>query len=237
MANVLKANKIAQSAWPEATTATTAAADTTGANIIMLYVASFTASTATPTDSKSNTWTAAAAERNTGSPTTYERWWYCLNPTVGSGHTFSHVKSGGRPIIGMQAWSFSSVTSAFDQENGGSAAVSNTCVVGSLTNVDGSGLSIAGVVSAYGSPSSIDTSYTITDTIASGYGVTGAGMAYLNPSTGSAKNPTWTTGGAPAATILAGHTTWRQDGGGGGGVIIPYSPLRLQQAVKRAGYF
>jgi hypothetical protein len=215
MAYALVTNAAKRSLWPEATTATTTGVNTSGATLIVLYVGTFTQPTATPTDSKSNTWTAVAAERSTGSPTTYERWWYCENPSVGASHTFSHIVSNGRPVIGMLAFS-GMVSPSFDQENWLATSSSTTGQTGSLSPADGSGLALAGVVSAYAGPSSINSSFTTADLLGNGYGVNGIGTAYLiSPGTG-ALNPTWTMD-ASATTILAGITTWKQTGGGGGG--------------------
>jgi hypothetical protein len=67
---------------------TTPSIDTTGADCIAIFLAY--GGTPTVSDSKGNTYTADVTRTNavTG------RWYYCIAPTVGSGHTFTVGSSG-----------------------------------------------------------------------------------------------------------------------------------------------
>ncbi len=67
-------------------TITSGAITTTGANLIVVNVGSYSVNPATFGDSKSNIWTALTLQSVTSGVQT--RLYYCVNPTVGSGHTF-----------------------------------------------------------------------------------------------------------------------------------------------------
>lgn len=71
---------------------TTAAVDTTGSNLIVIATCLYTAANGTglPTDSKSNVWTEVSANAGPAATLTV---WYCLNPTVGAGHTFTYSQA------------------------------------------------------------------------------------------------------------------------------------------------
>jgi hypothetical protein len=92
-----------------ATGGTTGAVDTTGSKLLVIQ-AGFTGA-ATISDSKGNTWTAATLY-SASLPNT--RWYYCLSPTVGAGHTFTIAASVGSIVV--SAWSVTN-TPVFDSES------------------------------------------------------------------------------------------------------------------------
>jgi hypothetical protein len=95
-------------ATPGGSGGTTAALDTSGANLLILSVSWYTINTANPStisDSKGNTWT-ALTRRNSPSGHFAHRLWYATNPTVGTGHTFTVTASADQyPAILVYAFS------------------------------------------------------------------------------------------------------------------------------------
>lgn len=201
---------------------TTTAIDTSGANLILIGISQFNGvAAATISDSKSNTWTGLTAKSTTS--LTYARIYYCVNPTVGSGHTFS--ADNGDVIAGtlmIQAWSGANAT-PFDVENGSTNTSSNSAATGSVTPSQNDSL-IASVLSAGDSTSgySIDSSLTISDSVNHTPGVTeGAAFAYYNQPTAGAINPTWSwTGAQQNSEVIAAF----KPAAGGGGRTAMYVP-------------
>lgn len=96
---------------------TTSSVNTTGAKLIVIAVASYAVS-AVPviTDTYSNTWTSII---NTASVAAGRAsLFYCLNPTVGAGHTFTATRTGGYQNLAVLAFSGAKATSVTDQSNG-----------------------------------------------------------------------------------------------------------------------
>lgn len=173
--------------------ATTAAINTTGANFLVVACNwdHSTTATAAVTDSKSNTWTALTTYGPTNASFLAIELFYAANATVGSGHTFTCTSSGSQPTLAVAA--FSNVnTTPFDVENGFDSASTATLQPGSVTPAGNNELFVTGAADAGGDPSSIDSSFTITDHIANSGNNFGIGMAYKVQTTGGAENPTWT---------------------------------------------
>src|SRR4026209_2389297 len=96
------------------TTATTAGIDTTGAGLLVAYTAADFNMDAVVTDSYGNTWT-SGSDPGTGPDT---RIFYCITPTVGTGHTFTvsdNLSNARLPSIAVLAFSVSGVA-VVDQE-------------------------------------------------------------------------------------------------------------------------
>lgn len=189
---------------------TTSSIDTTGANLIILGVSYNTGATPTITDSEGNTWTALTAHALGSNGTS--RIYYCYNPTVGSGHTFSNTGSSNYSVVSAQAFS-GALSTPFDQENGSTNPASSTLSPGSVTpSVDNEVVishfmfSVAGTASVNGGFS------TPTQADFSGGNNYGGAMAYLVQTTATAANPQWTSGGG--ATGLAGSNATFKAGGG-----------------------
>lgn len=176
--------------------ATSPAIDTTGATLLVVGV-SYLQSAAAPTisDSKGNTWTALT--QRVGGNVHNSRLYYCENPTVGTGHTFTMTGTGSKALFGVQAFSGTKNAAVFDAENGGTSGVALTSkATGSVTPAANNSVLVAllGLDLNIANVPAIDSGFTITDKQAPNAGSTGEigfGMAYLIQGTAAAINPTW----------------------------------------------
>jgi len=188
---------------------TTSGIDTTGADLLVAVTAGF-AGVATLTDSKGNTWTGLTTIIN-GTSAHRVRLWYCSNPVVGAGHTFTASRTGGYPAVAVQAWSGAKTATPFDQENGNTAMGASSLSTGSITPTQDDELAITASVSPTDglTISSVNGGFTTTDVVQSGFGDSsatyGVAMAYLAQSAAAAANPTWTFTGThnPTAVIAS----------------------------------
>ena len=196
-----------------ATRATTTAIDTTGADLLVVAVSSYSTTPVTVSDSKSNTWS-PRTEKASGN--NHTRLFFCQGGTVGSAHTFS--TNADFYDIAVAAFSGSGAI-PFDVENG-AAAVASALATGSITPAVNGEL----IVSALGETAdggisrtySVDSGLTITDQNgAAGGNHNGLGLAYFAQTTAAAINPTWSiTGGAN--NIAAVIASFKPAAGGGG---------------------
>ncbi len=191
----------------DATGATTVPFDTTGADLIVLNVGRYTGISATVTvsDAYSNTWVAATDRINAN--TIADQMYYCLNPTVGAGHTFTAV--GGDlifPVLCVEAWTGAGVT-PFSGQNGATSVGASTIQTGTLAGATNA-IWFAGL----GFDDNSDGAVTIDQSFVAavqplivGYSIGGA-LAYLVGTAAASKNPTWSVTTAPpdglAASIL-----------------------------------
>lgn len=189
------------------TGATSSGIDTTGANLITISVGSFNAAV-TVSDSKSNTYTKRTPRVNasSGIACLYD----CLNPTVGTGHTFTVSGTGIYAGLVASAFSGAHATASFDVENGAVGASATTYQPGSITpSVDGSLVVFAGPAGGASSNLSAVSVGTIAGTTvgtsSTDYSI---GLAYYVQTTAASINPTLTTVSA---------TVWS-------GVIASYKP-------------
>lgn len=177
-----------------ASAVTTSALDTTGADLIVVQSFAGYANSTPPviTDSKGNTWTKLTPQ-NDAVPCCMV-FYYCSNPTVGAGHTFTGTCTGNQnQNIAVQAWS-GSAASPFDVQNGlanGGYVGSSTIQAGSITPSVNGELIVAGCGSYnydQSGSATINDGFTV---VGSDY--TGAsGNAYFVQTTAAAINPTWT---------------------------------------------
>lgn len=177
---------------------TTTGVDTTGANLIVLFAAYEAGSTVS--DSKSNTWTALTPKGSGG----VAQLFYCFNPTVGSGHTFSTtpITYGG---IFMAAFS-GATSSPFDVENGVAPGSGTSIQTGSVTPSLNNELIITGInLGGSAASPTINSGFTQTDSINANSGVSyGGSLAYLIQTSASAVNPTWSwTNAATNPAVIA----------------------------------
>lgn len=195
--------------------ATTASMDTTGADFLVVFIA--TDGSFTVSDSKSNTWSYATV----GS---FGRIAYCRPTSVGTGHTFSTPVSYS--YVFAAAFS-GSATSPFDAESSGGGTnqfaangVSFSGEPGSVTPAETDELFITGIALGYDAGSAaIDDGFTVLQSQA---GVPsnayGGALAYKIKTDSTAENPTWT---ASATSQNSEHTlrmaAFKTTGGGGGG--------------------
>lgn len=162
---------------------TTGDIDTTGVNLIILAISTY-AGSATPSDSKTNTWSALTSYGGVGDKI---RLYYSVNPTVGSGHNFTASSTALFPSIAVATFSGSHAT-PFDAENGGA-----TATTGSITPVGDNELVVSGVSWYPGGTVSIDgTGFSITDQVNYVAGQhMGAALAYKIQASVGAENRTW----------------------------------------------
>ena len=184
---------------------TTAAIDTTGATFL---VASFTGSNRTPTvsDSKGNTWTGPLTRREGAGY--WSMLYYCTNPTVGGGHTFTSTASAHYGTLCAAALSGVATTSPYNTEsNGGSGSLTTSVNSGSVTTADNGALVIS-VVNNF--------STSVHPTINLGFAVAvsglaqvsggndwhGGALAYLEKVTAGACSPTWSSSASALSTCV-----------------------------------
>lgn len=203
-------------------TGVTSGIDTTGANLIIIND-SFFGGSSTPTDSKGNIWTGLTGQGVGGRAV---RLYYCYNPTVGSGHTFTSTAAFSS--IQVQAWS-GSAASPFDQENGGVGVLQP----GSITPTEDNELLVVGLSHSDGTVTqSINGGFTIPpgNDIANS-GNDGGAMAYLVQTSAAAANPAWSPG-TNARTVIA---SFKAGAGGGGGTVKPWFLHASQIAIGGPG--
>lgn len=173
---------IALVAHTYSTSGTSAAVDTTGATLLIAVASTFVNPT-TVSDSKGNSWTALTL-RGTGSAV---QLFYAVNPTVGTGHTFT---DGGFNFGTVCYAAFSGVdaVSPYDTDTGGHAA--GNVQPGSITPAANNELLVAGLCWYPSNTVSIDSGFSITDQ-RDYTGNMGSALAYLVQGAAAAVNPTW----------------------------------------------
>lgn len=179
------------SANPGGTGGTSGAINTTGATFLVVAGScQGTQLSGVVTDSKSNTW----VFQRYGAGTDVDVYIaVCYSPIVGSGHTFTYT-TGVATFPSFEVMAFNNiVTSAFNQ-SAGTSGTSSTIQAGSVTPSVAKTLIIATVAinNNGGGSVSIDSSYSITDSVAFSGGLYyGSSSAYKVLSSASAQNPTW----------------------------------------------
>lgn len=171
--------------------ATSSAINTTGANLLIIALVTYSgvSTDAVISDNKSNKWIPLSTNSSSGART---RFYYAQSPTVGSGHTFSATGTGTYPAIAVSAWAGAS-TAPYDTENT-STFSGSTAAAGSVTPSTSGEL----VLAAWGDgitndPTgvSVDSGFTILDTLTNVAGTAfGVSHAYLIESAATTKNPT-----------------------------------------------
>lgn len=189
-----------QQATGASTGATTAAVDTTGANLLIVHASCYGGGDApTISDSKGNTWTARISVG--GGTDARSSIWYCYGGTVGSGHTFTISGTNTYAVVYVQAWS-GIAASAYDVENGANANAT-TIQPGSVTPSQNNVLIVSGFSENRGAfTATVDSGFTISNqnSPVGGQAVGGA-FAYKILTAGGATNPTW--GTLPSAGAIA----------------------------------
>lgn len=171
----------------------TSAIDTSGANLIVLTI-TYLVNSVFPVDSKSNTYTKAVDTTSSGGDQGVQIW-YCFNPTVGSGHTFT-VSSGGTgniyPAMEVSAWS-GAITSPLGPTAHALSGTATSIQPGSITPAHDNALIISGCTSQITTSTiNVDSGFTITDQDPQVGGTNyGGAQAYLIQGSAAAVNPTW----------------------------------------------
>lgn len=208
---------------------TTSPIDTTGANLIVVAISDYAIQPASIlSDSKSNTWNALTPAIGSAP---YERTtlYYCYNPTVGAGHTFTATSPSGftYPSINVSAWS-GSAASPFDVENGGGSPGVSSIQAGSITPSANGELIIAANCFEHTAAWSIDSGFTITDQDVYGGGNNfGGAMAYFVQTTAAAINPTWTN--SQSNNVSAAIASFKVSGAPPAATPTPINLLMQQQ--------
>jgi hypothetical protein len=185
-------------------TATSSGIDTTGVNLLVAWVHGGTFTTFS--DSKGNTWT----NLNDPSSTPRACFYYCLSPTVGTGHTFSNT-NGNSALIAAFA---KSGTPAFDAQaagSGGNYYSGQSQSPGSITPATAADVMVTGIVfdtQASTTGASINSSYSILDAQHSTNGVNII-LAYKIKSDATAENPTWAATWAFGPGADTGHSAFK----------------------------
>lgn len=204
---------LGSTAWATGTGAgtTSAAQDTTGATLIVIVLSFWNSYPGTPTDNKGNTYTPLTQR---GSAYANQRMFYCENPTVGTGHTFTQPSSSASSNVSNAVGWFSgtATSSAFDVESGG-----NT-LAASITPSQNGSLIVSSATDYYlaTAPVSVSGGFTkVQDFISSGPDEP-ACLAYLIQTTAANVTPTWSFSGT---SVSQAHTiaAFKPGAGGGGG--------------------
>lgn len=182
---------------------TSGALNTTGADFIVIVQAFDNNDGGDAlSDSKGNTWNVLTKRGKSGDGGV--RIFYAINPTVGSGHTFTITGSDNFSQIAIAAFSGSKLTLPFDVENGLDGFASVTTVQpGNVTPSEDNELVITGL-EFFSSTASIDSGFTITDQGSGGAGAYyGGALAYKIQTTAASVNPTWTITSQTASAVIA----------------------------------
>lgn len=192
---------------------TTDAVDTTGKDIICVFASWFGNGSASISDSKGNTWSTNGKVYDGGITLTNLQMWWCVSPTVGSGHTFTVMAD--YCSAGYVAAAGADTAAAFDQEVTAVNTSSTTHQPGSLTPGENDCLVVTAIGTYPENPSGVDGTYAeVLVNYSSGNGL-GLGIGCEAQTTATATNPTWTLSGAvPAAVLVA---SFHAAAGGGGG--------------------
>jgi hypothetical protein len=166
---------------------TTAPIDTTGANLIVVFAVrngGFFAGFFF--DSFGNTWLALPSYPNGVFPEQFG--YYCVNPIVGPGHTFSLTGPGSYIAFGVVAASGALAVSPLDQTNGNAASPQPGPVT---PTVPGELLICGGITYDNGILNSIDSGFTILDMQPNTGNQYGLSIAYLIQAVAMTVNPSW----------------------------------------------
>lgn len=141
-------------------TGTSASQDTTGAKLLLANAVCFSNDPVAPTDSKGNTWTATTLRSSANS---YGKFFYVLNPTVGTGHTFTSTNCAGSETTFFSAWTWDTtdVLSVDTAVNDWAAASGDTITLPSVTPTTADDIIFVGTSINSTVVGSINSSFTI----------------------------------------------------------------------------
>lgn len=182
----------------------TSGVDTTGATLLVIAAGGFSnGGSVSVSDNKGNTFSTFGLKGN-GS-TTFTQIFYCLTPTVGTGHTVSMTGSVFMDLL-FAAFGGGTFTVDSSVNTGTNNTGSSSIQPGSATPSANGDLLITSLSVDVSGISGVGSGFTITDTVAySGGNYEGGGLAYLVQTTAAAINPTWSLSAANAqAAALCG---------------------------------
>ena len=192
--------------------------DTTGADLIVVSVADYGASTkGTLTDSQSNSWI-ELTEYTPGGLTARNRLFYVISPSTNASHTFTISGASTFAGLSVQAWNSVTGTPTYEEETGASQSTGATINTGSVTPAVNNALIVTGVGFNGALPTmSIDDAFIVTtQTPAVTSTSFGTGMAYKVQDTLSAENPTWTRSAETSLDTAVGIAVFQPTSVGGG---------------------
>ncbi len=182
-----------------ASSVTTGAIDTTGADLLIIAIGNVGGDATPPTDSNGNSYTRAiVSDRGNGHG--QSAIWYCANPINGAGHTFTSVSVA--PAIAVAAFRGGSLNNPLDQTNSKVEAAAvmtiapGTVVPTQKSEVMVTAVTMNGTMTINGGP--WGGVWTITDQIdIVGGQHFGVALAYLIEGNNiqTTQGPTWTVGG------------------------------------------
>lgn len=176
---------------------TTSGITTTGANLICVSISHYApGGSVVLSDSKGNSYT-LARNQNDNTTVSAVALYYVLNPTVGSGHTFTVSISGatGYPSMTVEAFSGVNTSVGLDQINSSGTATTGSITPGANNSLVVSGASVNGTTS--GQTFSVNSSLSIQDQtpfLSGSY--FGNASAYIVQGAAAAINATWSYSGA-----------------------------------------
>jgi hypothetical protein len=179
---------------------TTAAMDTSGANLLVANAAWYSGvgagnNVGVLTDNKSNVWTPLT--RRTSTSQTDDQLFYVVNPIVGTGHTFDYTASTEfiYPSLQVLACAGASPSATIDQQNGATGTSIATLATGSITPTQNDELIIAGLQVDCGGVNQtlvdIDSGFVAALPTLYTAAYEGGCLAYLIQTTAATVNPTW----------------------------------------------
>lgn len=179
-----------------ATGTSTTAINTTGATLLVMSTVQSASGGMTVSDNKGNTWIALTPHSQFSA--VESQIFYAVNPTVGTGHTFTSNFANASSMSGgiiVTAWSGVATTSPFDQQNG-AGYFASTAQPGSITPTANDELVITALsANSPSGPYAVDSGFTIAQSALLDMGVSnGLAQAYLVQTTATAENPTWSGG-------------------------------------------
>lgn len=183
-------------------TAVTGAPDTTGATLIVVGATHQVSTSATLTDTYGNSWTALTISNGSGSNAA--RIYYCINPTVGVGHSFSLADASSAPGVVVAAFSgygvFDKEATPIDSVDSGNTTLQQN----SITPAEDNELIISVLTLAGANTPSIGGAYSIAQhQVFVGGNNYGVDLAYWVQTTATATSPVWTWGSGARSAIVA----------------------------------
>lgn len=192
-------------AWAGApVTATTTGFDTTGANLIVVGASTDTSPAGgTLSDSNGNTWTLAISRVYNAATNFCSAIYYCYNPIVGAGHTFTYSGASQFPEISVQAWSGAAPT-PLDQTAWAESTLTTYTYSPAITPSADNELVVTHGFETNSPALSVNGNYTTTDSQAIVGGTYfGGTLAYQVQGLAAATAPLWTNpaGGTSVSTL------------------------------------
>jgi hypothetical protein len=208
---------------------TTSSVDTTGATLLVATLAYYTVIAIS--DSKANTWTQLTAHTSGSANSVI---YYCKNPTVGTGHTFTSAVSGNYSVLHVLYFSGTDTSAPFDVQNG-AGGVGSPFQTGSVTPGSANEVIVAhGGMNSSTGPYTIDSGFTapLQDIYTGGVNF-GSLTGYLIQTSAAAVNPTF--GGGGGSNNAGNIATFKA--GAAGPLFIPQAFQLPRQAINRASTY